>query len=76
MIVNICSYNIKNKRYHTVGTIPKSNISKIVKGARSIHLSHKLNTTTSIKSGGVKLDSEIMRSCKCFPRVIKMATLT
>jgi hypothetical protein len=43
-----------------------------------------IGTGTSIKSGGVKLIlwsqtsplSEMMRSCKCFPRVSKMSTLT
>ena len=68
-----------------VGTVPKS-IEKSQKETQSIILTHKymtcLSTDTSIKSGGVKLVvwaqtsplSEMMRSCKCFPRMSGIST--
>jgi len=78
------------KKYHTVRTIPKSNI-KIVERSKldtpntQIH-DHSLSwlgTGTSIKRGRVKLVlcaqtfplSEMMRSCKCFSHVSKIPTL-
>jgi len=80
---------MNNKKYHTVGIIPKSNIKILERGKidtsntqihdRSLSL---LGTDTSIKSGGVKLVvltqifslSEMMRSCKYFARVSNMPT--
>jgi len=65
-IINIlfyeCIYKMENKKYHTVGIVPKSNIKIIERGKidtpnTKIHdrsLSW-LGTGTSIKSGGVKL---------------------
>ena len=58
----LCTNNMKNKKYHTVGTIPKSNTKivendKIVAPNTQIHdrsLSW-LGTDISIKSGRVKL---------------------
>jgi hypothetical protein len=69
---------MKNKKYHTVGTTPKS--------STHIH-DHSLSwlsTGASINSVRVKLLlyaqpvhlSEIMRSCKYFQLVSKMSTLT
>ena len=77
---------MKNKTYHTVRTIPKSNW-KIVKTDK-IGISNTFTfnawTGTSIKDGGVKLLqwtqtsplSKMTRSCKCSPHVIKMLSLT
>ena len=81
----------KTNKYHTVRTIPKSNI-KIVKRSKiditntQIHdgSCSWLGTGTSIKSGWIKLVvcaqtpplSEMMPSCTCFPHVSKMSTLT
>jgi hypothetical protein len=53
---------MKNRKYHTFGTVPKSN-RKSLKGSKSILLTHKyifdrslswLCTGTSITSGRVK----------------------
>ena len=82
---------MKSKKYHTVGTIPKSNI-KIVKRGKidtpntQIHdwSIFWLGTGTSIKRGGdilvlwAKISplSEMMLSCKCFPHVSKIQILT
>jgi hypothetical protein len=53
---------MKNEEYHTVGTIPKSNIEIIERGKIDTHdkqihdSSHSwLGTSTSLKSGEVKL---------------------
>ena len=59
---NWCSNKIKNKTYHIVGTVPKSN-KKIVKGGKidtpNTHTHESslswLGTDTSIKSGRVKI---------------------
>ena len=69
---------MKNKKYHTVGTTPKSSTHI---HDRSLSL---LSTGASIYSFRVKLLlhvqpthlSEIMRSCKYFQLVSKMPTLT
>ena len=61
----------KNKKYHTVGTIPKSNIKRKENGKidtpntqiYDCSLSW-LGTDTSIKSGGVKLLVQIHSSKK------------
>jgi hypothetical protein len=51
----------KNKKYHTVGTVPKYNIKIVERGKidtfnTHIHeLSLSLGICTTIKSGGVKL---------------------
>ena len=59
------SNNMKNNKYHTVGTVPKSNIKIVERGKIETHkymTSHilLLGTGTSIKSGGVKLLSKHM----------------
>ena len=53
---------MKNEEYHTVGTIPKSNIKIIERGKIDTHdkqihdSSHSwLGTSTSLKSGEVKV---------------------
>ena len=69
---------MKNKKYHTVGTTPKSSTHI---HDRSLSL---LSTGASINSVRVKLIwygqpahlSEIMRSCKYFQLISKMPTLT
>ena len=69
---------MKNKKYHTVGTTPKSSTHI---HDRSLSL---LSTGASINSVRTKLFlhaqpahfSEIMRSCKYFQLVSKMTTLT
>jgi len=76
---------MKNKTFHIVGTIPKSNITMVERCQidtpntqihdRSIS---RLVTGTSIKCCGVNLVlwaqicnlSEMIQSCKCFPHVI------
>jgi hypothetical protein len=80
-----------NKKCHTVRTIPNSCIN-IVESRKidtpntqicDSSLSW-LGTGTSVKSGRVKLVfwaqifslSEMMQSCKCFPYVSKLSTLT
>jgi hypothetical protein len=81
----------KTNKYHTVGTIPKSNI-KIVKRSKIDITNRQIHdgpcswfgTDTSIKGGWIKLVlcaqtsslSEMMPSCTCFPHVSKMPTLT
>jgi hypothetical protein len=64
IILKINQYEIKRraKIYHTVGTVPKSNIKIVERGKIDtlntlIHdcLLSCLGTVTSIKSGGVKL---------------------
>jgi len=68
----------KIKNYHTVEINSKSEI-KIDNRSHSW-----LATCTLIKSSGVKLAlwgityplSEMMQTCKCFPRVSKMPTFT
>ena len=81
---------MKNKKYHTFGTTPSSNI-KIV-GRVKIDTPNTeiqdrsiswLGTGISIKSGGVQLffwtqtalRSEMIRSCRCFQLVSKMTTI-
>ena len=69
---------MKNKKYHTVGTTPKSSTHI---HDRSLSL---LSTCASINSVRVNLivyaqpayPSEIMQSCKYFQLVSKMITLT
>ena len=69
---------MKNKKYHTVGTTPKSN-TPIHDCSLSL-----LSTGASMNSFRAKLLlyaqpahlSEIMRSCKYFQLVSKMLTLT
>ena len=64
---------MKNKKYHTVGTVLKYN-SKILERGK---INTLLGTDTSIDSGRVKFVlkvktshiSEMMRSYKCFPHV-------
>jgi hypothetical protein len=69
---------MKNKKYHTVGTIPKSNIiivGRVKSDTPNIQINNRslswLDTGTSIKSGGAKLVlltqtyPEMKRSCKC-----------
>ena len=59
---NICTYKMKNKKYNTAGTVPKSNIKIVERDTvdtpnTQIHnrsLSW-LGTGTSIKSGGAKI---------------------
>jgi len=58
---------LKNKKYHTVGTIPKSNRNIAERGKidslnTQIHdrTLPKLDTDTSIKSGGAKLVSRAL----------------
>jgi len=83
---------IKLKKYLTVGTIRNSNIKVVeickidTPDTQILDRSLSwLSTGTSIKiNGGVKLVwwaqtfplSEMVRSCKCFPRMNKMPTLT
>ena len=70
---------MKNKKYHTVGTTPKSSTHNIHDCSFSL-----LSTGASINSVRVKLLllaqsarlSEIMRSCKYFQLVNKVPTLT
>ena len=82
---------MKNIKNHIVETLPKSNIKIADRGKidtpnkqildRSFSW---LGTGASIKSGSFKLVlrtqtfllSEMMWSCKCFPHVSKMTTLT
>ena len=59
-----CTNKLKNKKYHTVGTIPKSNRNIAERGKNDspntqIHdrALSKLDTDTSIKSVGAKLVS-------------------
>ena len=78
---------MKHIKYHTVGTVPKSN-RKIVEKKRQINTSNTqifpIGAVIGIKSGGVTLVlraqasllSEIRGSCKCFPRVNKMLNVT
>lgn len=44
--------NIKNQKYHTAGTFPKSDRKSLME-AKSISITHKYMTGTSIKSGGI-----------------------
>jgi hypothetical protein len=82
---------MKNKKYHTAGTFPKSNVKIDEKRENRYLNTHKndrtlswLGTCTSIKRGEAKLVlwaqtsplTEMMRSCKCFPFVSKMSTLS
>ena len=80
-------YLIKWKtKYTTLLEQFQNPIEKSQKETHSIILTHKymtcLSTDTSIKSGGVKLVlwaqtsplSEMMRSCKCFPRMSRIST--
>ena len=81
---------VKNNKYHSVGKVLKSNI-KIVKRGKINTLTHKDMTLTFLacyrhlnENGGAKpvvwaQDSHLtamMRSCKCFPHVSIMPTLT
>ena len=82
---------MKNKKCHTVRTIPNSCINIVERGKIDTPNTQIcdsslswLGTGTSVKSGWVKLVfwaqisslSEMMQSCKCFPHVSKLSTLT
>ena len=81
---------VKNNKYHSVGTDLKSNI-KIVERGKTDTITHKYMTLTFLacyihlnENGGVKPVlwvqtshlAAMMRSCKCFPHVSIMPTLT
>ena len=81
---------VKNNKYHSVGTSLKSNI-KIVERGKTDTITHKYMTLTFLacymhlnKNGGDKPVfwaqtshiTAMMRSCKCFPHVSIMPTLT
>jgi len=87
----ILTNKMKNKIYHTVGTIPTSNIKIVERGTidtpnTQIHdrPCYWIGTGTSIKCGGVKLVlwgktsplSEMMWSYKCFLHMSKRQDLT
>jgi hypothetical protein len=81
---------VKNNKYHSVGKVLKSNI-KIAERGKIDTLTQKYMTLTFLvcymhlnKNGGVKPVlwaqtsnlTAMMRSCKCFPHVSIMPTLT
>ena len=87
MLKGVLIINInKIKKYHTVGTIPISNIQIVERGKIDTSNTQITNrslswpsTGTSIKSGRIKLAlwahsspfSEMIRSCKCFYMWVK-----
>ena len=90
MVENIVYYKMKNKKYHSVESVQKSDWNIVERGKNEtpntyIHdrsLSW-LGTDTSIVSGCVKLvlwtqtasHSEMLWLGKCFPHESKMATV-
>ena len=87
---NLFTNEVKNNKYHSVGKVLKSNI-KIAERGKIDTLTQKYMTLTFLvcymhlnKNGGVKPVlwaqtshlTAMMRSCKCFPHVSIMPTLT
>ena len=68
---------IKNKNYITVETITKSNIKVVQRGKLNALTRKYISVHFPVLLQALQLNvAEMIQSCKCFPYVSKMPTLT